>query len=416
MTGGAARESMAMSPKEKSGSADKETNPRRGEVVDHPASAGARAAKPARAKARHWIALASFMLAVIAPTLGTIFYLYVKAADQYASRVSFTIRSPDHTMPVEFLGALTRSFGGGGGAADAEIVYEFVRSQQMVETLRERLPFDAMYNAPSEDWVFSLGEDQPIEEALKYWRWMTDIAFEPGSGLVSFEARAFTPEDALALTELVLEESTRLVNELSQQARDDAVRLAREALDDAEARLRDVRLEMRAFREVEQQLDPQASGQAALGLVATLEAQLAEAEIELETQTQLVGPEASRIPYLRQRIDSLRQRITEERARIGETDAADGGRALAQLVAEYEELTVEREFAQNAYLSALASYEAAQMEARRQMRYLAPHIRPTRAEAAEYPQRALLAFGLFLVFTVAWLVGALIVYNIRDRR
>ena len=388
---------------------------KRGEVVDHPAVVGARTATPARAKARHWFTIVSFALLVVAPALASTAYLYLRAADQYASRVSFSIRSAEGAPPVEFLGALTRSFSG-SAAGDAEVVYEFVRSQQMVETLMERLPFREMYNRPQGDVVFRLGEETPIEDIVSYWRWMTDIAFDGGSGLVSFESRAFTAEDANAVTTVVLDASSRLVNELSQQARDDAVQLAESTLAEAEARLRDVRRELRSFREIEQQLDPEASGRAALGLVARLEDQLADTQVELETQLQLVGPEAPRIPYLRQRIESLRQRIANERSRVGETPGDDGGRALADLVAEYEELSMEREFAQNAYLSALASFEQAQIEARRQMRYLAPHIAPTRAETAEYPQRALLALGVFLVLTVAWLVGALILYNIRDRR
>jgi capsular polysaccharide transport system permease protein len=77
---------------------------------------------------------------------------------------------------------------------------------------------------------------------------------------------------------------------------------------------------------------------------------------------------------------------------------------------------VELEFAQNAYVSALSSFEQAQVEARRQTRFLSPHIRPTLSVEAQYPQRALLAAGVFVLLTVGWAVLALIAYNVRDRR
>ena len=83
---------------------------------------------------------------------------------------------------------------------------------------------------------------------------------------------------------------------------------------------------------------------------------------------------------------------------------------------DYEELMVEREFAENTYVSALASFEQAQVEARRQTRFLSPHIHPTLSVEPQYPQRALLSLGVFVLLTVGWAVLALIVYNVRDRR
>jgi hypothetical protein len=48
---------------------------------------------------------------------------------------------------------------------------------------------------------------------------------------------------------------------------------------------------------------------------------------------------------------------------------------------------VEQEFAQQAYVAAMAAYDAALAEGRQQSRYLAAHVEPTLAERADYPQR-----------------------------
>jgi capsular polysaccharide transport system permease protein len=387
-------------------------------VVAHPAAA-ARIAEAARPKRRHRLILASFAIVVLAPSLAALAYLYLVAADQYASRMAFSVRGADNAAPIELLGALTSGLGGPGSGADAEIVYEFVRSQQMVEAAMAALPLVEIYNRPQRDVVFRLGEDQPIEDVVEYWNRMTDVAFDASSGIVLFEARAFDPESARAIATLVLSESTRVVNDLSTQAREDAVSVAREVLDEAEARLRGVRRDLRAFRDIEQELDPSENARAALGLAAALETELAQTEVELDTQTALVGERGPRIAFLRQKIASLRDRIAAERARIGDGESAAAGargRGFADLVAEYEDLIVDREFAENAYVSALASFEQAQVEARRQMRYLAPHVRPTLSVSPEYPQRALMAGGAFGALLIAWSVGLLIVYNIRDRR
>jgi capsular polysaccharide transport system permease protein len=320
------------------------------------------------------------------------------------------------------LGALSQTVTVGG--TDAEIVYDFVRSQQMVEAAMAALPLETIYNVPERDLVFRLGDDQPIEDIRDHWNWMTSVSFDAGSGIVHFEARAFDPESARAIAQFVLDESTRIVNAMSAQAREDAVSVARSVLEQAEDRLRTVRRQIRAFRDAERELDPSVNAQAALGLVATLRQELAQAQVELDSYLSLVGPRGPRAPGLRQRIDSLQARIEQERQRLGagqeglaHVPAPGGGsRLFSELLGDFEELTVEREFAENAYTSALASFEQAQVEARRQNRFLSPHIRPTLSQEPEYPQRTLMALGVFVILTVAWATVVLIVYNIRDRR
>jgi capsular polysaccharide transport system permease protein len=392
-------------------------SPKRGEVVEYRAATEARAAPRARPKSRHHAAVLSFLLAVALPTLAAYGYLYLLAEDQYASRLAFSIRSQENVGPISFLGALSQTVSVGG--TDAEIVYEFIRSQKMVEAAMAALPLAEMYNRPQRDVVFRLGEDQPIEGVVAYWNRMTDVSFDGTTGLVRFEARAFEPESAHEIARFVLQESSRIVNEISLQAREDAVSVARSVLLAAEDRLREARRSIRAFRDAEQELDPSENARASLGLMASLREQLAAAQIELDSYLTLVGPRGPRVSVLRQRIDSLEQRIAEERSRIGVGAgvAPEGdGRVFSDLMGDYEELSVDLEFAQNAYVSALASFEQAQVEARRQHRFLAPHIEPTLSAEAQYPRRALIGLGVFIILAVAWSVLLLIAYNVRDRR
>jgi capsular polysaccharide transport system permease protein len=408
---------QAPAPRPPAATKPAEPSARRGEVLGYPGGEPVVAA-PAALRPRHRLLGLSFLLAVVLPTLLATGYLYLMAADQYASRVSFSIRGNESSGPLSFLGALSHTVSVGG--TDAEIIHDFVRSQQMVEAALAALPLEAMFNAPANDIVFRLGDDQPIEDVTDYWNRMTTVSFEGASGIVHVEVRAFDPEAARTIATFVLDESTRIVNAISTQAREDAVAVARSVLDEAEARLRTVRRDIRRFRDAEQALDPGESARAAMGLMATLQQRLAEAQVELDSYLALVGPRGPRVPALRQQIDSLQTRIAQERERLGsghdERAGAADRRLFSDLMGDYEELTVELEFAQNAYVSALSSFEQAQVEARRQTRFLSPHIRPTLSVEAQYPQRALLAAGVFVLLTVGWAVLALIAYNVRDRR
>jgi capsular polysaccharide transport system permease protein len=64
----------------------------------------------------------------------------------------------------------------------------------------------------------------------------------------------------------------------------------------------------------------------------------------------------------------------------------------------------------------MAAVTAARAEARRQSRYLAPHVLPTSAEQALYPRRLLLSGLILLFLTLGWGILMLIYYNVRDTR
>lgn len=369
-----------------------------------------------RTRLRHRIVLISFLACVLLPTAVAVAYLYAVAEDKYSSKVAFSVRSSEQTPTFEFLGSLTQSLS--GSAADGEIVYDFIQSQQMVEGVLDDLPLHELYNRPAQDFVFRLGEDRSIEDLVRYWNWMSDISFDPTSGILTFEARAFDPEDARRISQAVLDRSARLVNELSAQARDDAVRFAAEELAEAEERLLVLRRNIRKFRVAEQEIDPSANAQAAIELVSGLEAQLADTRVRLDTVKTLVSDTAPRARFLEERINNLERQIARERSRVGSATPGTGNpnrKALANLLAEFEEFEVRREFAENAYTTALAIYEQAQAEARRQIRYLATHIKPTLSQEPQYPERELLAAAIFGILLVGWSVLVLIYYNVRDR-
>jgi len=147
-----------------------------------------------------------------------------------------------------------------------------------------------------------------------------------------------------------------------------------------------------------------------------LQAQLADTLVELDLLREVARPNDPRIAQAERRIEVIEKRIVEERRKFGEGGQGPGGGDYATLVAEFERLSVDREFAEQSYRGALAAYDAALAEAQRQSRYLAAHIQPTRAERSDFPRRwTLLGLtGFFLLMT--WAIGVLIYYSVRDRR
>lgn len=374
---------------------------------------------PARFHARHWILVLSFLLLVIAPSALGIGYLYTRAADQYHSTVGFSVRSEDSTTSLGVLEGLVGS-SASSGARDSDILYEFIRSQQLVHEINEDIDLVAIFNEPENDPLFTAGEKPTIEELHAYWSWMVSVAYDSGTGLIEVEARAFSPENASLIAQAVVNRSTTLINELSSDAKQDAIRFASQDLEEAEARLRDVRRQIRAFRDAEQQIDPTGDIEQLLGVVQVLEGELSKMLISREVLFRQVGKDDSRVLTLDRKIEATKRQIEQERSKIGigtksGNDLETGG-SLADNVGNFEELVMDREFAEKAYIAVLAAYTEARAEARRKHRYLAAHVGPTAAQKSLFPRRWLLSLVLVFILIVSWLVLVLISFNVRESR
>jgi capsular polysaccharide transport system permease protein len=244
---------------------------------------------------------------------------------------------------------------------------------------------------------------------------MVDVSLDPATGILAVEARAFSPTEAQAIASQILAASSDLVNRLSDTAREDAVRYSAIELQAAEDRLRDIRARLRNFRDIEQEVDPSQNAKVAIGLVASLEEELSQARVQLGLLRGALDDSAPRIVMLQRRADSLEARIAAERTRLGSGLGERGQRALSEVVGEFEELVVDREFAEQSYTLALATYQQAEAEARRRHRYLAAHIEPTLSQDPEYPDRPLLVLAVFLLALAGYSVLILGAWNIRDR-
>ena len=377
------------------------------------------AARVARLRKRHSGLMLAFVVIVILPVLTSAFYLYTFAADQYASSLGFTVRSEDVSSASDILGGLGSTLGS-SSSRDTDILYEFIRSQELVATIDARIDLHTLYSKErGRDPLLAFAPGGTIEDLTRYWQRMVRISYDAGAGLMELRILAFTATDAKAIAEAVQDESSKMINGLSTIAREDATRYAGEELERAEARLRQAREALTAFRVANQIVDVTADIQGQMGLLNTLQAQLASALIEFDLLSNTQGASRETDPRLVQaqrRIEVIEARIDDERRKFGSGGQGPGpdGESYATTVAEFERLTVDREFAERAYLAALSAYDGARAEANRQSRYLAAYIRPTLAERAEFPQRSLL-IGLVALFSfLTWAIAGLVFYSLRD--
>jgi capsular polysaccharide transport system permease protein len=370
----------------------------------------------ARMELRHKLILLSFLLVVGLPTLISAWYLWTRAEDQYISTVSFSVRKEDASPSIDILGGITQ-LASNTTASDTDILYDFLGSEDIVSKIDKTMDLRARFSkAWPDDPVFALNPSLPIEDLTKYWRRQVRVLYDTSTRLITLQVAAFTREDAYEIARAAFDESSRTINRLSDIAREDTTRFARTELEKAQARLTETRQALTTFRMRTQIVDPKADLSGQMGVLNSLQAQLAEALITLDTLHNVARDDDHRVTQAKQKIDAIRARIVDERAKLGAAGEGPAGESYAQLMAEYEKLASDMEFAEVTFRSAQAGYETAVAEAMRQSRYLAAHIEPKIAESSLAPRRAWLLASVFGVMLLGWSIMLLIYYSIRDRR
>ena len=374
-------------------------------------------AAPATMRRRHWGLMLSFVVLVLVPLGALIFYLWNVAEDQYSSTTGFTVRQEESTSATDVLGGLAQ-FTGTNTGSDSDILYEFIQSQEIVATVDAKLDLRGHYARPwPQDFLFALWPEATIEDLLWYWQRMVRISYDQTTGLVEVRVLAFDPDMAQAVSRAIVAESQSMINDLNTQAREDAMRYAREDLEEAVDRLKQAREALTQFRSRTQIVDPAADLEGRMGVMSNLQQQLAEALIEYDLVRETTSASDPRVIQALRRIEVIRERIVLERQSFASADPESGGldEDYPELIAEFESLSVDREFAEETYRASLAAFELARDNAARQSRYLATYISPTRAQTSEFPQRAVLAGLAALFLLMAWSILSLIYYSIRDR-
>lgn len=377
----------------------------------------ARPAQKARVRKRHWGIFFAFIIMVVGPVCASAWYLYTRAADQYASTLGFTVESEGATSAVDILGGLGSTLGGASSnSRDSDILYEFIRSQKLVSDIDAQLDLESLFSRHvDQDPLLSYDPGGTIEDLTAYWHRMVRVSYDTSSGLIELRVLAFDAQEAKTIAEAIFDASSTMINDLSSIARSDATRYATEDLDLALERLKTAREALTSFRLVNQIVDPNADIQTQIGLLATLQEQQATALIEYELISETASEGDPRLAQARRRLEVIETQVAEERKKFGAGGQGPDGQQYAKIIAEFERISVDKEFAETAYAAALSALDVARADANRQSRYLAAYIEPTLSQKAEFPQRELLLALVLLFSFLTWAILTLIYYALRDR-
>lgn len=352
-----------------------------------------------------------FLLWVGLPTLLAAIYYGLVASDQFESESHYTINSSEMQVSVG-LDALLSSGMGVGTASDRDALaaQAFILSRDVLGRLDKELGFIAHYQSDRIDWLARLPADASFEDAYEYYGDVVDVLYDGASGVSTLTVKAATAADAQRFAQAILHYAEEMVNGLSERARQDRIRFAQQEVTAGEQRLAKARQAILALQLESSDLNPEASATSILSVRGELEGELAKAQAELRDLQAFMRDDTHPVAALKQRVASLEAQVADENSKL--VDAKP--RSLSSSISRFEPLVLEKEFAQKAYESALASLELARAEAAQQHRYLATVASPSLPDEAAYPERMLDVFIVFILSLLGLGIGSLLLAAVRE--
>ena len=350
-----------------------------------------------------------FTVIVFVPTLLAALYYLLIASPQYVSEAQFVVRT--HTpLPQVGFGTVLQSVGvdlGSAASTDAYEVHQYMMSRDAVAELDRNHKLRAALGRPGADFMarFPRPFEQPkFENLYKDYKRFVTVGYDATTGISSLKVTTFDSRDSQTIANALLDGSEALVNRLNERAAHDTIEEAQKQVMEAEVRTLQAQKALTSFRSRERIIDPARSSLVTSELVGKLDAQIAGLRAE-RASLAASAPQSPDLPAMDRRIQAYEAQRQSEQSRVaGESDS------LAPKIGEYENLMLERDFAEKTLASANAALEGARIEARRKQLYLERIVTPNLPDKAEMPHRlqslGLVLMSCLLIYAIVMLIAA----------
>jgi capsular polysaccharide transport system permease protein len=179
----------------------------------------------------------------------------------------------------------------------------------------------------------------------------------------------------------------------------------------AEQRLTAAREAVVVLQQKHEDFNPLQTATATMTVRMQLEGELAKARAELMQLKSYMNDAAPQVQAATEKVRSLSAQVAGESKRLVDPSKPKG---LNTSLADFEGAMVEKEFAQKAYESAMATLELARADADRQHRYVAGIATPSLPDESTYPLRIRSVLTALVLTLLIWGVGTMLVATVRE--
>ncbi|RLJ41044.1 capsular polysaccharide transport system permease protein [Litoreibacter meonggei] len=351
------------------------------------------------------------MVFVLLPTFVAGYYYYVVATPMYATKSEFVIQTSDGAGGGQ-LGGL---FSGTGLANSQDSIQAqgFLQSREAMLRLDADEGFKAHFSQPNIDALQRIELDSSNEAAYSLFQKHVRIGYDPAEGVIKMEVSAADAETSARFSEKLIDYAEERVDAQTTELRKDQMSGAEESRIDAEAKMRAAQDRIVELQEKRGVLDPGSEVAAIFGQITQLETELLTERISLQQFLANPRPNNAKVGASENKIAELQKLIAEYRGQLTESNANTGSlaRISGELMVAQGDLAMRQEF----LAAAEAQFEAARLEANRQVRYLSVSVSPVAPDEPTYPRSFENTILAFLIFAGIYLMVSLTASILREQ-
>ncbi|KQT61453.1 capsule biosynthesis protein [Methylobacterium sp. Leaf456] len=359
----------------------------------------------------------SYCLFVLVPTAAVGFYVFALATPQYVTESQFAVRGDIEPMTTTSLG-MYQDLIQKHNSQDSFILRDYIKSRPLVESVDAKLGLEKMFSGDGIDFWARYNADQPVERLVRHWRNHVTPQIDVVSGVIRLTVRAFSPQDAVAISKEVIAQSETLINTISRRAQQDMLVQAQKEVDKAVERLKRARMALQEFRNRWGIIDPVQSAQATVTTIELLRKDKIKAENDLrvlrdsklDERTRGIQVLVATVAAIDGQMKDLQNRLTTDGL------VTDASHNLTQALLEYEGLMVEQTIAEKLHASMNMILDRARVAASKQQIYLATFVEPLLPSYSAYPAPFHAVAVAAFLFTMFWSAVSLIRSAVVDNR
>lgn len=331
------------------------------------------------------------------------------ATDRFVSEANVVLESPQIASSTLDIGSL---FGGANpSSGDMLLLRDHLMSFDMMRKVESALPFRRHYADPSIDYFSRLKSvDLPREEIHEYYVRRISVELDDYAQVLRVKVRAFTPEMAHGIAELLLREGEAHMNAMGQRLANEQVRFLEKQVDALFERFEATRQELIDYQNIHGLVSPVGTVESISAVVAGMEGELANLKAERSALASFQRENSPELVKVEAAIRSLSEQIEHERARL----AQRSGGALNTVSAEYQSLELKAQFAQESYSAVLAALENTRIEAARKLKQVSVLQSPTLPEYPIEPDRVYNTAVFTIIAVFIGLIAQMLVLIVRD--
>ncbi|TWD44772.1 capsular polysaccharide transport system permease protein, partial [Agrobacterium vitis] len=350
--------------------------------------------------------IAATLCLLIVPIIASTLYFGLIASDQFESETRFTVRPSSPALGNDQIGNVA-GMPGVELYQDTQIVMNFISSREIIDVLKKRVDFHALFGGPNVDWVARLPSDATEEDLLRHWNRMVSVSVTPSSGIITLKVRAFSPEDAQSLAKDIVKAAETVVNNVNDRIWRDVTATAQHNLDHARNELQTAREKLAQAQNHNGVLSVEGSSDVVTNLISSVEGDLLKLQQRYQTQISMVSKNAPQMRVLQREIDSKQSQLDELKQRLAGQQSET--KNLASISQDLSQLQLAQSLAQQQFAAAVKSFEQIQFVSKQQLLYLDSFLPPQQPDEAQYPKRTLWIVLTILASTAIWAItlGAL---------